>query len=229
MPLLCRPAAATDPFLLVNGDTLTDLDLPAMLSSHAASGATVTMARHPNPQTRQVRRSAGIRRRLGDRIHPCRVGSTSRITSSESRSPRHEHSSAARGVPAETVDGIYPQLIASDRAAWRRLSATRLFATSAHRPTIWTPRFRSPRYGGRSARFGRAAEIHPSASVVRTAIWDDVKIGADAELVECIVCDGRSIPGGSTLSPLRNPARRGTRAESGTTATSRETLSSRPF
>ena len=50
-------------FIIVNGDTLTDVDLPAMLASHAASDALVTMALIPNPRPEQyggVRVSGGL-------------------------------------------------------------------------------------------------------------------------------------------------------------------------
>src|SRR4030095_11600691 len=46
-----EPAASRQPpFLIVNGDTLTDLDVAAMLASHAQTGAAVTMALIPNPR-----------------------------------------------------------------------------------------------------------------------------------------------------------------------------------
>ena len=44
---------------------------------------------------------------------------------------------------------------------------------------------------------GDRVEIAPSARIVRTAVWDDVTIGRDAELIECIVCDGVRIPDGA--------------------------------
>jgi NDP-sugar pyrophosphorylase family protein len=46
-----EPAASRQPpFLIVNGDTLTDLDVAAMLVSHTQTGAAVTMALIPNPR-----------------------------------------------------------------------------------------------------------------------------------------------------------------------------------
>src|SRR3954466_6393222 len=42
LPLLMDPPE--DVFVLVNGDTLTDVDLPAMIARHRASGALVSMA-----------------------------------------------------------------------------------------------------------------------------------------------------------------------------------------
>jgi NDP-sugar pyrophosphorylase family protein len=45
-----------DPFLVMNGDVLTDLDFRALLDSHVASGAAATIATH----TRDVQVSLGV-------------------------------------------------------------------------------------------------------------------------------------------------------------------------
>src|SRR5688500_1342083 len=47
LPLLTD--GGSDRFLIVNGDTLTDVDLQAVMTTHASSGALVTMALIPNP------------------------------------------------------------------------------------------------------------------------------------------------------------------------------------
>jgi NDP-sugar pyrophosphorylase family protein len=62
-----------------------------------------------------------------------------------------------------------------------------------------------------------------SARLVRTAVWDDVSIGRDAELTECIVCDGARVPGGSRYersvlldaARLDRPARERVRIDNG--------------
>jgi len=41
---------------------------------------------------------------------------------------------------------------------------------------------------------GRDAWMAPDARVERTILWDDVRVGAGSELVECIVGDGVVIP-----------------------------------
>ena len=48
-PARALPLLDADRFFLVNGDTLTDLDLAALAASHTASGAAVTLAVVPNP------------------------------------------------------------------------------------------------------------------------------------------------------------------------------------
>ena len=44
---------------------------------------------------------------------------------------------------------------------------------------------------------GDRVDIAPSARTIRTAVWDDVTVGRNAELVECIVGDGARIPDGA--------------------------------
>ncbi len=48
-PAHALPLLASDHFLLVNGDSLTDLDLARFVAHHRASGAAVTLALVPNP------------------------------------------------------------------------------------------------------------------------------------------------------------------------------------
>jgi NDP-sugar pyrophosphorylase family protein len=44
------------------------------------------------------------------------------------------------------------------------------------------------------------ARVAPSAAVERSALWDDVSVGAGARLTECIVADGAQIPAGLSLA-----------------------------
>jgi NDP-sugar pyrophosphorylase family protein len=43
---------------------------------------------------------------------------------------------------------------------------------------------------------GARATIAPSARLVRTILWDDVEVGEDASLSECVVADGVRVPPG---------------------------------
>ena len=39
--------------------------------------------------------------------------------------------------------------------------------------------------------------IGASTNVIRTALWDDVRVADDVRLVDCIVCDGVRLPRGA--------------------------------
>src|SRR5262245_32122802 len=56
-PRVALPLVAADPFFIVNGDTLTDVDLTRVADAHAKSGATVTLALVPN---REFDRYGGV-------------------------------------------------------------------------------------------------------------------------------------------------------------------------
>ncbi len=97
-----------DTCLLVNGDTLTDLE------SERAARRTLRVRSHrhdgadPQPQTRQVQRGPRERRRMDHRVHPCRFeGNVVPLhrrpgCRSGRRSPRLDD-----GVPALSVGGVY--------------------------------------------------------------------------------------------------------------------------
>jgi NDP-sugar pyrophosphorylase family protein len=185
------------PFLIVNGDTLTDLDFAAMLSTHAASGATVTMAVIPNPRPDKY---GGVLVSDGGWVAGfTRAGSAREsyhfVGVQVAQATAFESLPAA--APAETVTGIYPRMIAAEP------HSIAAFVSHASFRDIGTPAdyldtsIQIANSEGDRLVSGRHVEIHASASVARTAIWDDVTIGADAELVECIVCDGAIIPAGA--------------------------------
>jgi mannose-1-phosphate guanylyltransferase len=181
----------------VNGDTLTDVNIPAMLASHMRSGATVTMALIENPSPHKY---GGVAVSDDDWVSGfSRAGAGSRgyhfigVQIVEARA----FAALEDGVPAQTVGALYPQLIASDK---RSVAA---FICGASFRDIGTPAdyldtsIHLTNTEGDRMQDGRAAKIDPTASIVRSAVWDDVTVGAAAALTECIVCDGVQIPAGA--------------------------------
>lgn len=186
-----------DPFLIVNGDTLTDVDIAAMLDVHERSDASVTLALIPNPQPDkyggvQVSDDGWVRgfRRPG--------------TSDESWhfigiqiAGAAAFAGLEDGVPAESVNDLYPRLISQNPrsiAGFRCRAAFRDIGTPAdyYRTSVELAELEGDRMAT-----GARTVCDGSARLVRTAVWDDVTIGADARLVECIVCDGVRIPAGA--------------------------------
>jgi len=200
-PRLALPLLEADPFLLVNGDTLTDVDLDAMSAAHAGSGALVTMAAiaHPAPARYGgllvaddgavrgfTRPASGV-----GALHF--VGVQIASATAFSRLPA--------GQPADTVGALYPALIAE------RPGSVRAFVTSASFADIGTPAdylaasLALAAAGGLAdLPYGRNVRLGPGAHVERTILWDDVEVGRDSRLVECIVGDGVRIPGGTRLT-----------------------------
>ena len=194
LPLLKDPT-----FFLVNGDTLTDVDLLAMLDQHRRSGALVTMAliRNPNPEKYggvvldANGAIAGFTKRgnAGPSYHF--IGP--QVVEAEAFAPLED------GVVSESVLGIYPRYIAE------RPGSIRGFVCDARFQDIGTPAdllktsLDLAAADGRPdrPRHGRSVRIDPSATVTRCVLWDAVSIGANVRLTECVVADGVTIPAGA--------------------------------
>lgn len=198
LPLLTNgsaPGAGT--FLIVNGDTLTDLKLSDVVAAHKRSEALVTMAVIPN---RWPEKYGGVL--LGEVS-----GDGAAVTGFTSPNPAiasyhfigvqvaeaaaFEH--LIDGEPAESVTALYPQLISERRGS------VRAFVCDAPFQDIGTPAdylatsLALARTEG-SALVSRSASIDSTANLERTAVWDHVTVEAGAHLVECVVCDHVRIP-----------------------------------
>jgi NDP-sugar pyrophosphorylase family protein len=186
-----------EPFLIVNGDTLTDVDVKGVLAEHDRSGAAVTMALIPNPRPDKYGgvlvsddgfvtgfTRAGLTRPSFHFIGVQAVG-------------RRAFEGLEDNVPAESVNALYPRLIASDP---RSVAA---FVCGAAFRDIGTPRdyldtsMALAAVEGNSMAAGARNTVHPSADIVRSALWDDVEIGEGARLLECVVCDGARVRPGA--------------------------------
>ena len=202
LPLLVDVPADDESFLMVNGDTLTSLSLTSFAAAHRDSGALVTMALIENPRPDVY---GGVR---------VEAGWVRGFTRAGSGEPSYHfigvQAAQARafleledGVPAESVMGLYPRLIARTPGRSSDTSSMRRSATSARRPITCRPRCGSlpPRATGWSA-----VEAFPSIrrrQLEETAVWDDVTIGKNCTLEECIVCDGVQVPAGSSYRRQR--------------------------
>jgi len=202
--------ANRDLFFLVNGDTLTDVELERMLAHHRDSGARVTMALIPNPRP--------------DKYGGVVVAGDSRVTGftrAGSGVPSFHFigvqvaeadvfTALEDGVPAETVNALYPRLIQEDP------HSVAAFVCAASFRDIGTPAdyldtsLQLAQTEGDHLISGRGTHIDARARVVRSAVWDDVRIGPDAEITECIVADGVTIPAGAVyrrVALVRRPDR----------------------
>lgn len=185
-----------DRFFIVNGDTLTDLDVGALGAAHAASGALVTMALVPN---RDFGRYGGVR-----------VDEGGRVTGFSRRGPDSEGSWHFIGVQAaeasvfaalpdgvlmNTVGGVYDELIRT------RPGSVRAFRCDAAFWDVGTPADylrTSKAFGDGGLDAGRGARLDATASVTDSVLWDDVEVGPGAKVDTCIVTDGVRIPAGAS-------------------------------
>lgn len=183
-------------FLLVNGDTLTDVDLPALLERHARSGAQVTLSLIPNPAPGKY---GGVLVSPDGYVS----GFTRRGTAGESFhfigvqvAEATVFAGLEDGVPAESISSLYPVLMRQSPGS------VAAFVSGASFRDIGTPEdclrtsLELAAVEGDRLVSG-TARIDPTAVVERTALWDDVMVGAGATLHDCLVGDGARIPAGA--------------------------------
>jgi mannose-1-phosphate guanylyltransferase len=202
-PRLARPIVGADTFFVINGDTLTDVDLGGVAAAHEASGALVTLALVPN---REFLRYGGVRV-VGPSTS---LGAGGAVTGFVRRGPAAEGSyhyigvqlvaarvfdAVAAGEPANSIGGIYDALIASQPGSIRASISDAAFFDVGTPADYWRT---SLAFGSASVWYGAGTEIDASARVTRSILWDDVHVGAGAQLNECIVTDGVNVAPGAT-------------------------------
>jgi NDP-sugar pyrophosphorylase family protein len=185
-------------FFLVNGDTLTNVDLDAVSAVHKLSGGLVTMALIPNPRPEKY---GGVL-----------LDAQSRVTGFTRRSPdaRTYHFIGVQiaearvfadlpdGVPHESVGALYPRLMTEFPGSIRG------YVSNATFQDIGTPADCLETSLALTAAEGNhmvspRATVAASAIIERSALWDDVVVGRGAHLADCIVGDGARIPEGMKL------------------------------
>jgi len=200
-PRLALPILGAETFLIVNGDTLTDVAIDELSAAHAAasssssdsSRAIVTLALIPNHE-------------------PLRYGGVlldqrSRVTGFVRRGPGASGSFHFVGVqvasadafrwlpmgePVNSIGRAYDRLIAEFPGSIAGfVSGAGFWDIGTVADYVATSRVLGIDGSGRNVR------IDPSAHVTSTILWDDIDVGRDCVIDECIVTDRVSIPSGA--------------------------------
>ncbi len=186
-------------FFIVNGDTLTEVDLQAMARAHAASGAQVSLAVTANPDPERYR---GLAVDEQGRVRGFRAPGR----------PAHAHFTGVQlveapvfaglrdGEPAASIGGVYDALLAERPGAVRAHGATAPFRDIGTPGDYLATSLALARAEGRpSLPAGARCRIDTTAVLTRTAVWDDVVVEAGCRLADCVVADGVRLPAGSVL------------------------------
>ena len=221
-PARAMPLLESDRFLIVNGDTLTDVDLKALTAQHVDTNALVTMAVvDADPRYNAiVANDAGIVTGFSRR-EPATPGTpgTPGITSGTLGTPgtpgtqgvgfhfigiQAVNASAFAGVSpevkSETVHGIYPGLIAGPSGAIRIFhTAKEFFDIGSPRDYLKTALTFAQREN-RPADRGCDCVVAADARVTDTVLWDRVTVGAGANLSHCVVTDDVTVPAGASYA-----------------------------
>ncbi len=190
LPLLGAPR-----FLIVNGDTLTNVDLVALGDAHARGGALVTMAVIPN---RVPERYGGVvvdKDRIVRGFTRPGASATSYHFVGAQMVEAEVFASLPDNVPDESVSRVYRDLLVS------RPGSIRAFVTDDEFLDIGTPLEYLETSLTIAAREGRGdpvtgarTRIAPGAVVTASVLWDDVTVEAGARVTRCVVGDRVTIP-----------------------------------
>ena len=200
-PARAIPLLESDRFLIVNGDTLTNVDLDALARQHVDTNALVTMAVvDADPRYNAViANEAGIVQRFGT-LEPWNPGTTAFHFIGVQAVNASVFAGVDPAVKSETVHGIYPTLVAG------RTGSIRIFHTREKFFDIGSPRdyLETARYFAASEERpldrGHGSVVGARAHVADTILWDRVTVGANAQLSRCIVADDVAIPPGATFT-----------------------------
>jgi NDP-sugar pyrophosphorylase family protein len=187
-----------DPFFIINGDTIANVDLHALAARHRETGALVTIAVIPNEQPD---RYGGLILDATGRFHSV-VPAGSRVRSYHVVGVQMANPSAFARLPinqpAESIGALYKDLVKE------QLGHVRAFLCDCDFLDVGTPadyldaclsigRAEGP------LRPGRGSVVDPSARITDSVIWDEVSVGAGATLERCIVADGVHVPAGASF------------------------------
>jgi len=193
LSLLQPRGNATDgSFLIVNGDTLTDVNIGALVADHRSSGAQVTMAVIPNTEPGKY---GGVTADAEGRF----TGFVPRGSTEPSFhfiGVQAAERRAFESVPANTpyeVRTLYTALAAAE------LGSIRVLQTNAGFLDIGTPAdylntalLIAARDGVSTV--GARTRVDFGARIERSVLWDDVMVHKGAMLKECVVADGAVVP-----------------------------------
>ena len=192
-PRRALPLLGGGTFLIVNGDTLTDVDPRPIIAAHEASDALVTMALVPNDQPQKY----------GGAVLDADARVTGFVRAGASVSSYHfigvqvAEPSAFDALPdnrpINSVGDVYDRLIAQQPGSVRGFVTHGAFWDVGTVADYWTT---SAALGGSARGWGRNARVAPTAHIESSILWDDVEVGEGAVLDECIVTDGAVVPDG---------------------------------
>ena len=190
-----------DRFFIVNADTLCAVDFGALLDRHVASGAAATVAvtAHPAP----------------DRYGGVVADGTGRITgfvragAAGHDAPWHfvgvqvveagVFRDLPDGVPAATIGGLYDTLLADGRAMAVHEVGGPFHDIGTPSDYVATVQAVATAEGRSPFSAGARSKVHPTARMERSILWNDVAVGADCVVTDCVLADGVRVPAGAVL------------------------------
>lgn len=179
-----------DVFLIVNGDTLTDVPLEPLLAAHRRTNAAVTLAVIPNPSPRHYN---GLEVTEG-----WVTGARPRGTEAEGTwhfigiqvVNASVFAALADNEPAETVHGVYRAIMGHGAGHIRAEPVDTPFLDVGTPHDYLRAALGVARGEGRAVAIDAApGAVAPSARLTDTVVWPGASVGEEAVLSQCIVAD----------------------------------------
>lgn len=177
------------PFLIVNGDTLSDVDVARLAQAHHRSGAVVTLALTPNVDPG---RYGGVH--LADDGAVVRFARRGRDAEGSFHfigvqvADRRIFEGIGQGAVAHSIGGVYDEWLQRSPGSIRGFVSDVCFRDIGTVSDYW--RTSQALRDDAAADWPRTASVAPSAAVHDSILWDDVTIGEHAVVERCIVTDG---------------------------------------
>jgi NDP-sugar pyrophosphorylase family protein len=188
-PKRALPLLDANRFLVVNGDTLTNCSLPALVQQHADTRARVTMAVVPRKVDRAVLADAsGVVTGFGPGAEHF-IG----VQAAEA----DVFATVPDQTPHETVKALYPQLVATQPGSIRVYRSDAEFLDVGTAFDYFRTADIIAEREGRELDCGTGVTVHPTAGVRHSLLWDRVEVREHAFLTDCIVADDVVVPPGS--------------------------------
>lgn len=197
-PRHALPLLDAQTFLLVNGDTLTNVEIPALIDAHRRSGALVTLAVVPPTEPGKY----------GGVLVDDDGAVTGFARRDASQSSYHfvgvqvvdagAIASIPRGGAAESIGAVYPQLIAAHPGSVRaHICSAEFFDVGTPADYLQTSLTLAAREPA-TRLTGARTRVHADARIEASVLWDDVAVEKDVVLRETVVADGTRVPAGSS-------------------------------
>ena len=195
-----------DRAIIVNGDTLTDLDLPALAAEHERHGPLVTIA--STPEARPGYNALAVTA-TGGFAGVTRAGTAPAAAYAGCRhvhfigvqvAERRAFAAAPPDQPSEILRALYPRLVAVDPQSVRVWPSAVAFHDIGTPADYLTTVRMIARAEGRPLDRGTDALIDPTADLSGSVVWQGVTVGAGAVVHDSILADGVTVPPGRRLS-----------------------------
>ncbi|MEO6392461.1 MAG: sugar phosphate nucleotidyltransferase [Pyrinomonadaceae bacterium] len=187
-----------EPFLVINGKIITDIDLSTAIDAHKNSDAIATLILQTNPKRQrfsEVLTANGLVTGFGGMPKPVDASATAPLmfTGIQVFSPRI-FQYITPGVFSHSVTDVFPRAWAAGETINAHVAEGTWFELSTIERYLAISLALSP---NDDARRGEGCVIDKDAGVTNSILWDNVVVGAGAVVEHCVIGDGVIVPAGT--------------------------------